>query len=208
MKVCPICFKPFHKYGYKMHLKYCIEKLEYYKNPKKCLNPECSNIIPYTLWHRNKQKFCCRSCTYTKERRKFISEQNKRLFQENPDIFKNFGVRNSVHIKYKTKDGNNIILQSSYEERVAIELDKNNVLWNRPSYLRYIDVQGKYRRYFPDFYLLDYDVYLDPKNDYLIQTDSDKIRRCRKQNNIKIFILTERQLYWKTIQKIILTDRL
>lgn len=33
----------------------------------------------------------------------------------------------------------------------------------------YWDDDGKQRRYVPDFYLPKYDLYLDPKNDYLIK---------------------------------------
>jgi len=66
----------------------------------------------------------------------------------------------------------------------------------------------KRRKYYPDFYLSEYDVYLDPKNDWLIQTDSEKIRRCCKQNNIRVFILKENQLEWNKIKNIIQTDGL
>jgi hypothetical protein len=203
MKLCPICFKSFHVYGFKNHLDYCKRKKEYYKKPVKCLNPNCENIITYELWYRNKQKFCCRLCAYTKERREAIGKQSKMLLQTCPEIFKNFGKVNSINIKYEQKDGKIVNLQSSYEEKVAIELDKYDVKWIRPSYLKYIDIKGNSRKYFPDFYLIDYDVYLDPKNDYLIKTDIDKINRSSKQNNVKIFILREKELKWNKILTLI-----
>lgn len=203
MKLCPICFNFFHVYGYKKHVDYCKRKKQYYKDPKRCLNPKCENIISYELFYRNKQKFCCRLCCYTEERRALISKQVKKLFKECPEIFGSFGTINRLNIKYKTKDNQIINLQSSYEEKVAIELDKHNIKWIRPSYINYIDSKGVKRKYYPDFYLPSFNVYLDPKNDYLIKTDSEKIRRCCKQNNIKVFILKESQLDWKTIKIII-----
>lgn len=48
----------------------------------------------------------------------------------------------------------------------------------------YTDNEGNLRYYYPDFYLEDYNVYLDPKNDYLLNnphsghnySDKDKIK--------------------------------
>jgi hypothetical protein len=66
--------------------------------------------------------------------------------------------------------------------------------------------------YYADFYLPDYDVYLDPKADYIIEninprfgiTDKEKIDIVMKQNNIRVFILREHELTWDKIkQKII-----
>lgn len=100
------------------------------------------------------------------------------------------------HIKYKKKDGEIVKLQSTYEEIVAKELDKNNIQWLRPSYFTY----DENRKYYPDFYLIDYDVYLDPKNSFLIKTDSDKIDKVCKQNNIIVIILDKENLLWENIE--------
>lgn len=111
--------------------------------------------------------------------------------------------KNSVRgksINYKTKNGGIVHLQSTYEERVAIELDKNNIQWQRPSPLDYINRKGENKRYFADFYLIDYEVYLDPKNSFLILTDTEKIEMCAKQNNVKIFILNKFELEWDKIK--------
>ena len=48
------------------------------------------------------------------------------------------------------------------------------------------DKDGNKRRYYPDFYLPDYNVYLDPKNRYLIKVDEYKINRVIKENGIKL----------------------
>jgi len=42
------------------------------------------------------------------------------------------------------------------------------ILWVRPKSLPY-EIDGKKRKYFPDFLLVDYGIYLDPKNDFLIK---------------------------------------
>ena len=102
-------------------------------------------------------------------------------------------------------------LDSSYEVQVAKSLDANNIEWVRPKSVYYIDNTGKRRRYMPDFYLPVYDVYLDPKNDYLIHhvnkslgfSDVDKINWVMQQNNIKVIILNKSQLDWSIIKTLI-----
>jgi predicted DNA-binding protein YlxM (UPF0122 family) len=93
-----------------------------------------------------------------------------------------------------------INLESSYELLLAKELDKNKINWIRPKRLYWIDATGKNRHYTPDFYLPDYNVYLDPKNDYLIKIDSEKIKLCSDQNNVIILVLSKKELLWETIQ--------
>lgn len=92
---------------------------------------------------------------------------------------------------------NNIRLDSSYELKVAISLDENNIIWTRPDPFKYIDNNGNQHHYFPDFYLPQFNVYLDPKNDFLIQTQSEKIKLTEEQNKVKIIILNKHQLKWE-----------
>lgn len=107
-------------------------------------------------------------------------------------------------------DYNGIKLDSSYELVVAKDLDKNNIRWERPNRIKYV-FNGSDHYYTPDFYLIDYDVYLDPKNDFLIENinpgtgikDVDKIKLVEEQNNIKVIILNKSQLTWEAIQALI-----
>jgi hypothetical protein len=48
------------------------------------------------------------------------------------------------------------------------------------------DLKNEKRRYYPDFYLPQYDLYLDPKNKFLIPRDRYKINKVIEENNIKI----------------------
>lgn len=71
------------------------------------------------------------------------------------------------------------------------------------------DTKGIKHRYYPDFYLPEYDVYLDPKNDYLINnktkkfgiTDVEKIAIVQQQNGIRIIILDKNNLTWESIKE-------
>lgn len=72
---------------------------------------------------------------------------------------------------------------------------QDNITWIRPKYLKY----GENKKYYADFYLVDYNVYLDPKNSFLIIKDADKIAQVQKENNVRVLILTKLQLTWDKI---------
>jgi hypothetical protein len=106
---------------------------------------------------------------------------------------------------------NGISLGSTYELKVAISLDTNNVKWIKPKPLLYTNYNNKIKRYYPDFYLPEYNVYLDPKNDYLINNinkytgmlDSTKISLVEVQNNVTVLILDKHHLSWEKIRDLI-----
>lgn len=106
---------------------------------------------------------------------------------------------------------NDIKLDSSYEVSVAKSLDANNILWQRCQRFKYLTPSGELHHYTPDFYLPHYDVYLDPKNDFLIENinpftgynDIDKINWVMQQNDIRILVLDKYHLDWQSIKKLI-----
>ena len=106
---------------------------------------------------------------------------------------------------------NGIKLDSSYEVTVAKSLDCNSVKWQRCDRFQYTTPNGDTHYYTPDFYLPEYDIYLDPKNNYLITNvnpalgykDSEKITWVMQQNNIRILILDSSQLNWECIKNLI-----
>lgn len=116
------------------------------------------------------------------------------------------GVTQSRWIVYKGKT-----LGSSYELKLAEDLDRHNIKWDTCNRFNYVDPTGKKRTYTPDLYLLDYNVYLDPKNDFLINninpslgfSDKEKIQLAEEQNNITVLILDKTQLSWETVKKLI-----
>lgn len=84
---------------------------------------------------------------------------------------------------------NNVCLQSSYEKLCSDILNELKIKWIRPKALIYSN-----KKYFPDFYLTDYNIYLDPKNDFLYNKDLEKINNVIKENKVKIFILKKENL--------------
>lgn len=111
--------------------------------------------------------------------------------------------KNPRHIQYKTLDGSIITLQSSYELKVAKELDINNIKWTRPKPFPYVDKNGINRKYYPDFYLKDFNVYLDPKNNFLEKKDKYKIQAVEELNMVKIIVLNKDSLKWDEIKKLL-----
>jgi hypothetical protein len=81
----------------------------------------------------------------------------------------------TTHPKHTCKGGKTITLGSSWEKQIAVFLDDQDIEWIRPKSLDYIDESGKLRKYFPDFYLPQYDIYLDPKNSMKIRVDQYKL---------------------------------
>lgn len=102
--------------------------------------------------------------------------------------------------KFKVIDsfGNSVTLQSTYEFKCFQVLTEMNVCWIRPKALKYDD-----RNYFADFYLVDYGIYLDPKNAYKAKLDREKIKKVVEQNAVSVFVLLEHELTKENIARIV-----
>lgn len=101
-----------------------------------------------------------RGKTHTKESRSKISK----------------AALNSNHrrLRKNSINYNGILLDSTWELELAKRLDDISIKWERPEPLPYIK-EGQTHNYFPDFYLPDYDLYVDPKNPHACRVQSDKI---------------------------------
>ena len=97
-----------------------------------------------------------------------------------------------------------VILESSYEVRVAEILDKLNIEWIKVRQGYVWDDNGKKRRYIPDFYLPKQVLFLDPKNDYLIKKDKRKIESAMRMNNIKVIVLSDKEINENFIKNMLL----
>lgn len=146
--------------------KYYEQKL--YKN-KKILN-NCI-ICKKEFVHWCKKKTCSKECY--KKLLSIITSKNENCGGETH--FKRF--------KY-----NEISMDSSWEVDLAKWLDLKNIKWIRSKKLVFIWIDsGKKRRYHPDFYLPDFNVYLDPKNGYKVECDKKKLDYVMNNYDIKLF---------------------
>lgn len=69
---------------------------------------------------------------------------------------------------------NGILLDSTWELELAKRLDSLNIKWVRPDPIPW-EYDGIKHNYFPDFYLPEYDVYLDPKNSQAVKVQKKKL---------------------------------
>lgn len=103
-----------------------------------------------------------------------------------------------TRISYTDSAMNQCFLESYHEFEVANILDKHGIYWIRPKYIKLKDG----RRYEPDFYLRDFDVYLDPKSLWDFETNTygqkivkaqteqlEKIKLCMAEKSCIIIIL-------------------
>lgn len=103
---------------------------------------------------------------------------------------------------YESSIAGKVWLDSTWEASLAKELDTLGIIWGRPPSIDYV-LNGKSKKYFPDFYLKDYDVYLDPKNPYLQIKDAEKFKAVSEQNNVRLIMLSKDQLTWEKIKELL-----
>lgn len=78
-------------------------------------------------------------------------------------------------LKKGTIEYKGILLDSSWELVLAKRLDELGIKWVRPEPIPWVDDQGITHNYFSDFYLEDYDLYLDPKNPQAVKVQKKKL---------------------------------
>lgn len=84
--------------------------------------------------------------------------------------------RRKLFYYFNKHQNKTVMLESSWENELAIWLDANNIVWHRPKYIKWVDsLVNKERLYYPDFFLPEYNVYLDPKNPTAMKFDHYKM---------------------------------
>lgn len=86
-------------------------------------------------------------------------------------------------IKYK-----DVWLDSTWELVLAQRLDELTIRWIRPDPIPWTDSLGVDHNYFPDFYLPDFDLFLDPKNPHALSVQSEKIKILKDRYKNIIFL--------------------
>ena len=89
-----------------------------------------------------------------------------------------------------------IMLDSTWELKLAKILDKIKIKWIRPDPIKWTDKKGITHNYFPDFFLPKYNLFLDPKNPYAIEVQKEKLDIIlEKYRNIVIINLSVTHIY-------------
>lgn len=129
-----------------------------------------------------------RQCTYCK---KYFNYSERKSTTCSDQCFLN--VKTKLNYSGKKCEYNGITFDSSWEKELAIYLDTNSIQWLRPSTsLCWFDATGKERKYFPDFYLPKFNLYIDPKNKHVAKLQSEKLNYLKNHyNNILVGSLDE-----------------
>ena len=95
--------------------------------------------------------------------------------------------KQSVHTK---PDGTEIIMDSTWEAALAVLLDRLEIKWDRGDHLvlDYQTPRGRKRKYIPDYYLPDHDIYVEVKG-YWTDAAKLKVADVEQRHGIKLLIL-------------------
>lgn len=108
-----------------------------------------------------------------------ISAGMKLAVKNNPQSYSSSNVNGRV----KKVNYNGVILDGTWEQVVAKYLDDNNIKWIRPYTGIEYQYNGSTHLYFPDFYLVEYDYYIEVKG---YERDKDRIKYSVVNNLILI----------------------
>lgn len=124
---------------------------------------ECTGCRSHFVVSNRKGNYDRKTCSYEC---RIIASTSIRPYQN--------GSRKTQYYYNITQD-KEVLLESSWEVNIATLLDERNIKWTRPRPIKWNDGSEKLRYYYPDFYLPEFNVYLDPKNPYCMVKDEEKM---------------------------------
>jgi predicted nuclease of restriction endonuclease-like RecB superfamily len=82
-----------------------------------------------------------------------------------------------------------VILDSTWELTFVKRCDSMSIIWERKYVgFSYIDIHGNQRKYYPDFYLPEFEVWVEIKG-YWTSEIKHKIESATKKNNLNLIVL-------------------
>lgn len=156
--------------------------VQYDADPNTC--KQCGEIIPYA---GRRNVFCNSSCagSFNNRKRHENGYRMPDIARENLATLGNPGAWKTITEYFNPTENKIVTLESSWEVRVADRLGELSIQWTRPKPLPWVDKCGVRHLYFPDFYLPDYDLYLDPKNEFVMGLHEEKMAAVSLLVNIE-----------------------
>lgn len=145
-----------------------------YPLPKTFVCVMCKSEFVKNIKHKNGNYKTCSDKCYSN----LVSQWTR----NNPNCGGKLGYRRFPYKGYK--------MDSRWEVSLAKWMDDQNIKWDRSKKRHmfwWVDSEGNNRKYFPDFYLPDYGVYLDPKNAYYLKRDLPKLKYVIDTYGITLF---------------------
>ncbi len=196
MKTCEKCSKSHDgKFGSgRFCSKSCANARVRTKNIKKKISKSLKGNIPWNAGKLSTYTKTCVTCnkiftTVGWNKKKTCSDE---CMRQAPG--RNGGYRPNSTRKIRS-EYNGYWMDSGAERKFAELLDKNNIRWikNTDKFFTYRDISGKLRKYYPDFYLPDYDYWVEIKG-LLYRNDNDFIKLASVGKNIELQMHNEIRL--------------
>lgn len=161
---------------------------------EKCKATKCNNQKIWTDELREKARLKAIESNnkyWTKERRQQQSIRMQEIVQKNPASYSKNNVSGRVKM-YDTFDFHGATrVKGTWELKVANWLNQNNIKWSNSIEPIKYQFNGITHSYFPDFYLIDFDILIEVKG---FETDKDiskweatnKILHVLKKEDIKL----------------------
>jgi hypothetical protein len=146
------------------------------------------------------------------EARKKVSETRKRKFKDDPEFAKkhadmtkkSWADEKHEHTKvgrckwydYVKRDGALIKCQGTWEWAFVKWADNNGLNFTtHKGRIEYSNAAGEIKNYYPDFYVVDWECYVDTKSKYFFDLNKEKIECILKSNpGLKLKILGKEEL--------------
>jgi len=131
--------------------------------------------------------------------REKIAERTRQAWRDGK--FDGVRVGQCKWFEHKRQDGTTVKVQGTWELAFVEWADGQGLTYDcHRGRIKYVDEAGKERSYYPDFYVHDWEAYVDVKNDYHFGLQRNKFDYVRRSNpDMKLVVLLENDLREKGI---------
>lgn len=196
-KFCGVNLEEIDKNKRASHVKWCLENPNRDKNLTSIKAARLSSANPETAKKISKSIKTLHENGFYSDTYKKLSDINKsRVYHHSNETRLKISqaAKKSNHQRvcksthpYIDKNGRIFKFDSTWEDALADRLDFLDIKWERPSPIEYtLPNETQPRKYYADFYLPDYNLYLDPKNPYCCEQQKEKITILQTFINLKI----------------------
>lgn len=161
----------------------CCENKRKNYNKKESVCLYCGNL--FTGYSLN-AKYCSRRCS-NKGRPKYNAKTSKSGRKSGSGGFRERGGK-AIQYEYINIHGEKMKLNKE-EIEVAKILDNLKLNWKRnKKFFNYVDIDGKYKKFYPDFYVSDFDLYVEYKG-WVTDKMEHKMNNSLENNEFNLLII-------------------
>jgi len=201
---CPYCSKEFSKKGICNHIflqhtdkgkkykenKFSDDNIKFKMAWSRGLTKETDDRVKKAA-KQQKEFYSTGKITHPFLGRKLTPEHKEKLSVAQSNLIEaGEGSNNFKHVKYyKNRNiiGEEYSIRGGYELKISNWLNKKGILWIKGNNFKY-NINGVEKTYIPDFYLPEFDYYLETKG-YYPEKDQIKMKLVLEQNDINLKII-------------------